>query len=159
VRLWQGVADVRIFLVSDKYLLSDARKKRAEAASELVCRLELASQDLGAGRRRWGGRLTMRHDYYDRQGKPTDEEDWSVKFRDADYRRVASTVLADGKWVSTVWFGLDPGDDSGAPLIFETNVFDSQDGARRSCLQCKQYSTEGEALAGHKRLVDQWITR
>jgi hypothetical protein len=97
--------------------------------------------------------------YYDRQGKPMDQKDWCVKLRDADYRRVASTVLADGKWISTAWFGLDRSDDSGARLIFETNVFDSQDGAHRSCLQCKQYSTEEEALAGHKRLIDQWITR
>jgi hypothetical protein len=97
--------------------------------------------------------------YYDRQGKPMDEEDWCVKLRDRDYRRVASTVLADGKWVSTVWFGLDRRDESGAPLIFETNVFDSQDEAQRSCLQCKQYSTEEEALAGHMRSVDWWSER
>jgi hypothetical protein len=97
--------------------------------------------------------------YYDRQGKPMDHDDWADKLRHAEYRRVASTVLANGMLVSTTWFGLDCGDNSGAPLIFETNVYDSEDEERRSCVQCKQYSTEQEALAGHKRSVDWWSER
>src|SRR5271170_2029465 len=45
------------------------------------------------------------------------------------------------------------------PGQVQVHVYDLQDEERRSCLQCKQYSTEQEALAGHKRLVDRWSER
>jgi hypothetical protein len=102
--------------------------------------------------------MTRGHDYYDRQGKPiTDAASFAKKSGDEKYRRVASTVLSNGKWVSTVWIGLNFQSGRGPPLIFETMVYPSRDNFND--LACERYSTEEEALKGHKRLVEKWITR
>ena len=91
--------------------------------------------------------------YYDRQGKPMSLKQWTLSFQGSfDKRRVAETTLPDGKWVSTVWLGLDHrfGMD-GPPLIFETMVFKGRDNMDE--LDMDRYSTEAEALAGHAALV------
>lgn len=97
----------------------------------------------------------MSSGYYDRQGHPMTLEEWaqSYKTRGAQ-KRVAETTLPDGKWVSTVWLGLDHSFGDGPPLIFETMVFESQD--HLSDLDCNRYSTEAEALAGHAAMVEKW---
>ncbi len=91
--------------------------------------------------------------YYDRQGKPLDMMDWAKRLEIE--RRVEQTTLPNGRWVSTVWLGLDhsftPG---GPPLIFETMVFPSQ--GEMCDLDCDRYSTEEEARAGHARMVEKW---
>jgi hypothetical protein len=94
--------------------------------------------------------------YYDRKGKPLpDWMAWTRKNADPEYRHVASTVLPDGKRVSTIWIGLNYSSGRGPPLIFETMVFPSK---RRSFsdLERDRYSTEKDALKGHKRLVKKW---
>lgn len=93
--------------------------------------------------------------YYDRQGNPMTLGQWAASFktRQAD-KRVAETTLPDGKWISTVWLGLDHSFGSGPPLIFETMVFPSQDDM--GDLDCERYSTEAEAVAGHARMVEKW---
>jgi hypothetical protein len=93
-------------------------------------------------------------DYYDKQGKPLDEEGWTRKRADPEYRRVASTVLPDGKRVSTIWIGLDYAFGRGPPLIFETMVFTSEDSGYDD--EIERYSTEKEALEGHKHFVEKW---
>jgi hypothetical protein len=70
----------------------------------------------------------------------------------AEYCRVAYTVLKDGTEVSTVWIGSNYGGVD-PPLIFETMVF-SKDGA---VLGQRRYSTEAQALDGHKATVQEWM--
>jgi len=93
--------------------------------------------------------------YYDRQGKPMNRTDWARRLEAMKDKRVAETTLPDGKWISTVWLGLDHSFGGGPPLIFETMVFESND-ATGGDLDCARYSTEAEALAGHARMVAKW---
>lgn len=90
--------------------------------------------------------------YYDRQGNPITE--WARLLDDKTYQRVAETTLPDGKWVSTVWLGLNHRYSAGPPLIFETIVFRNHDDYGE--LDCERYSTEAEALAGHEAMVKKW---
>lgn len=82
-------------------------------------------------------------------------QQWGESFenRQSD-KRVAETTLPNGRWVSTVWFGLNHSFGSGPPLIFETMVFPGE--GDLSELDCDRYSTEAEAIAGHARLCEKW---
>jgi hypothetical protein len=94
-------------------------------------------------------------EYYDRQGNPLTLMEWASMFETrGDQKRVAETTLPNGRWVSTVWLGLDHSFGGGPPLIFETMVFPSQ--GDMGDLDGDRYSTEAEALAGHARLVAKW---
>lgn len=96
-------------------------------------------------------------EWYDRNGEPIpDLIAWAKKLEDPAYKRVAETTLPDGKWISTVWLGIDHrfGGDC-PPLIFETMVFPSKDDM--GDLDCDRYSTEAEALAGHALMVEKWL--
>jgi len=64
------------------------------------------------------------------------------------------TTLPNGRWVSTVWLGLDHCFGDGPPVIFETMVFTTKESL--DDLDCKRYSTEAEALAGHAKMVEKW---
>lgn len=68
-------------------------------------------------------------------------------------RRVAETTLPDGRWVSTVWLGLNQSWNSERPMIFETMVFPGKDQPRSMDLETYRYATEAEALAGHEAVV------
>jgi len=93
--------------------------------------------------------------YYDREGEPiTETLTWAKKFEDRAYKRVAETLLANGRWVSTVWIGLDHQMGVGPPLIFETMVFPSKDDM--SDIDVERYSTEAEAIRGHTVMCDKW---
>ena len=94
-------------------------------------------------------------EFYDRDGTPIDFRAWGEKTKDRAYKRVAETTLPDGKWVSTVWLGLDHGFGSGPPLIFETMVFSSKHDMGGD-VDCDRYATEADAIAGHQRMVEQW---
>jgi hypothetical protein len=97
-------------------------------------------------------------DYYDREGRPiTESASFAKKWGDQKYRHVASTVLPNGKCGSTVWLGINDQSGRGPPLIFETIVFPSK--KKFDDLERKRYSTEEEALEGHKRVVEKWIAR
>lgn len=94
--------------------------------------------------------------WYDRQGNPiADMRAMETMLEDPEYKRVAETTLPDGRWVSTVWLGLDHRmsllDDSGAPLIFETMLFESK--THLIDMDCERASTEQEALQCHDRMV------
>lgn len=83
--------------------------------------------------------------------------EWATTLERRDeMKRVAETTLPNGRWVSTVWLGLDHsfGFRPGRPLIFETMVFGSQD--EMSELDCERYSTEADALVGHEKLCAKW---
>lgn len=94
-------------------------------------------------------------EYYDRQGNPMTLKQWAESFETRhDFKRVAQTTLPNGRWVSTVWLGLNHQYGDGPPLIFETMVFPSPDDMGE--MDCERYSTEAEAIAGHARLCEKW---
>ncbi len=101
----------------------------------------------------------MRPTYYKRDGMPYDESDviqWAKDFEKED-RRVAKDILPDGKVVSTVFLGLDHNFGEGPPLIFETMIFLSEKDSDE--VDCDRYSTEEQALKGHKTMVKKWIKK
>jgi hypothetical protein len=91
--------------------------------------------------------------YYDRDGQQISLTEFSkVK------SRVAEDTLPNGYWVSTVWIGLDHSFGGSKPLIFETMVFphDGQNVTSWGELDSDRYSTEAEALAGHRSMVEKF---
>lgn len=69
-------------------------------------------------------------------------------------KHVAEDII-DGKWISTIWLGLDHNwCDNGPPLIFETMVF-IENGSGQE-IYCERYSTWQEAEEGHKHAM-QWV--
>lgn len=99
----------------------------------------------------------MDHHIYRRDGSkyPPGEEgliSWARDFEEVN-RRVNWTKLWWGGYVSTVWLGLDHNyTRQGPPLFFETMVF-SRAGSERDQMR---YSTENEAMDGHKIAVSLW---
>ena len=90
--------------------------------------------------------------YFDRNGAPISIDKWAATL-ESD-RRIAEITLPDGKWVSTVWIGLNHRFGVGPPLIFETMVFPSSDDFGE--LDMERYATESEAIEGHNQMVDKW---
>jgi hypothetical protein len=76
-----------------------------------------------------------------------------------EYRRIASTRWY-GIWVSTVWLGLDHSFGGGPPLIFESMVFDPGRGEGRwHDVDMDRYTTEAQARAGHRTMVEKTFGR
>lgn len=89
--------------------------------------------------------------YYDKDGHPITMEEMAALHNDMSYKRVWETTLPDGRWISTVWLGLDHSFGDTSPLIFETMVFRSKTDMAE--LSQQRYSTRLEALVGHMLLV------
>lgn len=103
---------------------------------------------------------------FDRKGKPISYKRWAELNRDESYKRVARTVLSDGTVISTVWLGLNHQFGFGLPVIFETMVFrrefkegEKPNDENASEMDMDRYSTEEEAIAGHKKIVHRWLMR
>jgi hypothetical protein len=81
---------------------------------------------------------------------------WAKDQQNHQYKVVRQETLPNGYWVSTVWLGLNHNFGEGPPLIFETMVTnpagDWEDYQER-------YSTEQEAMEGHKRTVRRFSRR
>jgi len=93
-------------------------------------------------------------EYYDRGGNPITLQEWSTKFEDVEYKRVAESHVGP-LWVSTVWLGSDHRfTGEGPPIIFETMVFNQDDDNPWDEEICVRYCTEEEALKGHQEVVD-----
>ena len=93
--------------------------------------------------------------HFDRDGRPLSLLEWATLYEDMTYRRVAETTLPDGKWVSTVWLGLDHRfSEDGPPLTFETMVFQARDNLDE--VDMERYSTKEEAQQGHTAMVEKW---
>jgi len=92
--------------------------------------------------------------YYRCDGTPyASVQEWATDFetRSDGSGIVKQETLPDGRWVSTVWLGIDHNFGSGPPLIFETMVFSDEHDLLE--LYCQRYSTEVEAIAGHAEIV------
>ena len=89
----------------------------------------------------------------DGEAVPVDEDGWAAEFRQPrDHWRIAATTLPDGRWVSTVFLGIDHSLFGGPPLIFETMVFEAESMGRIE-MYADRYSTREQALAGHERAI------
>jgi hypothetical protein len=86
--------------------------------------------------------------FFDRQGNPISLLTWSKLLERGAYRTIAHDRVK-GDDVSTVWIGLDQTLGAGPkPMFFETMVIgDKQHELTR------RYSTEAEAIEGHKQIV------
>jgi hypothetical protein len=71
-----------------------------------------------------------------------------------EYKIVKQDTLANGKFVSTVWLGLNHNFGRGKPLIFETMIFPHEGEWHE--LDVQRYATETEAKEGHARMVRKW---
>jgi hypothetical protein len=82
---------------------------------------------------------------------------WGKWFEKNGKKRVVKQeTLPNGKWVSTVFLGLDHNfREGGKPLLFETMVFPSQESMQE--LDMDRYSTWEEAESGHKKMVRKWL--
>lgn len=99
--------------------------------------------------------------YYDRTGAPiSDMMAWAKKSEDPEYKRVAEDHVGR-YWISTVWLGLDHQFGDGPPLIFETMVFEKDETGEVNFadLDSDRYSTEAEAVEGHRLMVEKWSTQ
>ena len=101
--------------------------------------------------------------YYNRQGEALNLAEWAALLEDLGteeardaYKRVAQDDLPNGRWVSTVWLGLNHRFGRGPPLIFETMIAqnsEDEDGVHTWLDYQRRYATEAEALAGHDEAV------
>ena len=89
--------------------------------------------------------------YYARNGEEITMEQWGKLQSDMDYKRVGIHTFPGGRWVSTVWLGLDHQYGDRPILIFETMVFDGKDMMDE---YVERYTTEEEAQEGHERIVN-----
>lgn len=79
---------------------------------------------------------------------------WALWIEQPDNKIVARTFLKL-HWVSTVFLGIDHSfTDHGAPVLFETMVFEN--GTGHEDRDMDRYCTHAEAMAGHKRMVRKW---
>ena len=78
---------------------------------------------------------------------------WAEWFETAD-RIVRQQTLKNGRFVSTVFLGIDHNFGAGKPLLFETMVFPSKGGYGE--LDVDRYSSYKEAEKGHKLMVEKW---
>ena len=67
------------------------------------------------------------------------------------FNRVAEDTLPDGRWVSTVFLGMNHSFRDGPPMIFETLVFPRK--GKWTEESGERYSTWDEAMAGHTAVV------
>ena len=82
---------------------------------------------------------------------------WGNWFETAN-RIIKQETLPDGKFVSTVFLGLDYSFGMNkAPILFETMVFLGKE--LGSELDMDRYSTYEEAQLGHQAMVSKWLKR
>lgn len=80
--------------------------------------------------------------------------EWAKFMENHQTKIVQQTMLLNGKWVSTVFLGLNHRFGKGNPLLFETMVFPSRNDLKE--LACVRYSTYKQALKGHWKLTAEW---
>jgi len=96
--------------------------------------------------------------YYNKQGEKITIEEWCSLLKDRSYKIIKQEELENGKFVSTVWLGLDYQPEEGEPpLIFETTVIPMEGNWDEE--YCERYSTLEEAEEGHRRIVKKEINK
>ena len=97
----------------------------------------------------------MTNTYYLRDGTPTDVETWRALQGDAGYAQIEKTTLPNGRWISTIWLGVQHQSvpSPGPPALFETVVLVV---GSKQPLASVRHATEADARAAHRRLVEEW---
>jgi len=94
--------------------------------------------------------------YYDKQGNEISTMEFCKLFENAEYKILKKDKLSNGDVVSTVWLGIDHSfvmNEPHTPLIFETMIFSDNEEYDNDY---EKYSTEEEAIKGHKRFVEKY---
>jgi len=91
--------------------------------------------------------------YYNKQGEKITTEEWGKLLKSKEYKILKQEYIKNDRLVSTVWLGSDHQFGEGEPLIFETMVFPKEDWGE---LDVRRYTTEEEAIKGHKEMVEKW---
>jgi hypothetical protein len=87
--------------------------------------------------------------------RATSVEEWSEWIQNHANKRVESTDIYDGRWVSTVFLGVNHECMAYLPpILFETMVFPSRTDMNEE--HCDRYATWGEAYIGHWRIVREY---
>ena len=95
----------------------------------------------------------LESDYFDKKGNPITLEEFVRLFEKKGYKVIKQERI--GKYiVSTVWLGVSHGFYGQAPIIFETMIFCDEGKNDSLYLWQDRYTTEEEALEGHKKAVD-----
>ncbi len=89
------------------------------------------------------------HTYY-----PCTLREWSDQVNGVTIR-IGFETIGD-KDVSTIWLGLDHSHSLGAPILFETMVFDTRTDEIRRDIYCTRHTTWQEAEEGHAKAVE-WV--
>lgn len=96
--------------------------------------------------------------YYDKDGKAITREQWSVYQNAATYRHLRTTQVTSAAdphqsfLVCTTWMGYDLSPRwLGAPVIFETLVFDHEIAVQD--IHSRWYGTTSDAELGHQQVV------
>ena len=99
-------------------------------------------------------------DYYyyyhlneDHTYQPCDALTWVKQFQNENIH-VGDDIINDFR-VSTVWLGTNHNHSLGAPILFETMVFNTRIN-KYSDEYCRRYTTWDEALEGHQKAI-QWV--
>ena len=91
--------------------------------------------------------------FYNKEGKEISVQEFTKLFEDKNYQVIKQDKLSNGYFISTVWLGINHSFVfSEKLLLFETMVFDSN----KSSVEQKRYSTEKQALRGHKRFIKEY---
>lgn len=94
--------------------------------------------------------------FYDKTGAEIDVHEWAKLKANHLYSKLKDTILEDGKWISTVWLGMDQ--VMGQGNNFETMVFPSRGQDIFTELDCNRYTTELDAVAGHEEMCLKWAS-
>ncbi|MNS71916.1 hypothetical protein D3C71_1566330 [compost metagenome] len=98
--------------------------------------------------------------FYDKSGKKIEDFiEIAMLSEDNDYRTIGYDLFPDGSYVSTIWLGIDQNVGRGKPLIFETMFFSSSDLETLKTETFGRWSTEEEAVAGHRKAVLKYSNR
>jgi len=84
---------------------------------------------------------------------PVDTLEWAKWLEQNRTRKIVKqTTLPNGKWVSTVFLGLDHNySENGPPLLFETTIFVFASDGKLDEEYMERYSTWEAAEQGHEK--------
>lgn len=93
--------------------------------------------------------------YFNRKSEPIGMGMWCALGKRSKYKIVQQDIIRNLQ-ASTVWLGMNHSIFEKEPMIFETMVFDISGRLFRSQGYQQRYTTEQEAMQGHKEAV-KWI--
>lgn len=96
-------------------------------------------------------------EFVDKYGREIDLTTWGKLHSDTSYIMINQTTLFDGKWISTIWIGINHSFVVGKEMFFETIVFENENNL--NAIHIERYTTLKEAKTGHKKVVEHWMEK